>query len=59
MDASGNVKIWVNADLSINYPNSDQNEDDKNTGEETMVEKLVHIIAENTDRESEPEMTFL
>jgi hypothetical protein len=32
VDAAGNVKIWVNADLSINYPNSDHYEDDKNIG---------------------------
>ena len=59
VDATGSVKIWVNADLSINYPNSDHYDDDKNIGEERMVEKLVHIIAENTDRESEPELSFL
>lgn len=50
MDAWGNVKIWVNSDLSINYPTADRYEDDKNAGEEAMVERLIEVIAGNTDR---------
>lgn len=33
VDSMGNVKIWINSDLSINYPNSDHYGNDKNAGE--------------------------
>jgi len=44
VDAFGNVKIWINADLSMNYPNADNYEDDKNAGEEAMVDRLIRLI---------------
>ena len=47
------IKVWVNGDLSINYPNTLGKNIDAE-GQESMVEMLVNIIAENTDTESEP-----
>lgn len=52
IDVRGNVKIWINADLSINYPTAEHYEDDKNAGEEAMVDRLIRLVASNTDRES-------
>lgn len=51
MDEAGKVKIWVNGDLSINYPSS-QGADEQNKGEQEMVDKLIRIVAENTDADS-------
>lgn len=56
VDDYGNVKIWVNSDLSINFPNSQI--DCKQKGQEDMVEMIVQIIAANTDPETEPNHTF-
>jgi hypothetical protein len=58
VDEYGNVKIWVNSDLSINYPSNEGFIEYKQKGEEEMVESIVHIIAENTDPETEPELSF-
>lgn len=50
MDELGNVKIWVNADLSANYASSpDGYPEQKNKEEEIMVDALINIIANNTD----------
>lgn len=49
VDEQGNIKIWVNGDLSINYPNVEGHRED---GEQEMVDSLVDIIDENTDSET-------
>jgi hypothetical protein len=56
VDDSGNVKIWVNADLSINFPNS-HSEHSRNAPED-MVEAIVNIVASNTDPDTEPSPSF-
>ena len=56
IDSEGNIKVWVNPDLSINYPNFDSTE--QSYGEQQMVEQLVRIIAMNTDAETEPTVGF-
>jgi hypothetical protein len=33
VDGEGNIKVWVNPDLSINYPNGDSYIDEKSLGE--------------------------
>lgn len=58
VDDAGNLKIWVNADLSVNYPNQDDATDPKANGQEEMVDALVKIVAYNTDPETEPSPTF-
>ena len=58
VDEKGQIKVWVNGDLSINYPNT-LGKDVDAEGEESMVEMLVNIIADNTDADSEPEVKFL
>lgn len=58
MDEYGNVKIWVNSDLSINYPNNEGYIEYKQKGEEDMVDAIVNIIADNTDEETEPSPSF-
>ena len=40
------MKVWINADLSINYPDGEFNRD---RGPEVMVDAIVSIIAANTD----------
>ena len=42
------MKVWINGDLSINYPKN-LGQDSEGFGEEAMVERLVDIIADNTD----------
>lgn len=56
VDDRGNIKIWVNGDLSINYPNLEGQRGDER--EEDMVDMLINLIADNTDPETEPEPTF-
>ena len=48
VDEKGNVKVWVNGDLSINYP-AIIVENSENFGEHHMVEAIVNMIADNTD----------
>ena len=52
VDVEGNIKVWVNTDLSINYPNTDSESAERYCGEEDMVERLVFLVGDNTDRES-------
>jgi hypothetical protein len=48
------VKVWVNSDLSKNYPESEGvTSDSKDEG--NMVDDLLNIVWENTDEESEPQ----
>ena len=50
LDELGNVKTWMNADLSANYASSpDGYPEQKNKEEEIMVDALINIIANNTD----------
>ena len=51
VDEHGIVKIWINGDLSINYP-SVLGPEAPNFGEEEMVDMLMHIVADNTDQTS-------
>ena len=46
------MKVWVNADLAMNYPNIDSHGEERGLGQEDMVERLIEIVAENTDRDS-------
>lgn len=48
------MKVWVNSDLSKNYPESEGvTSDSKDEG--NMVDDLLNIVWENTDEESEPQ----
>ena len=59
VDELGNVKIWVNADLSANYASSpDGYQEQKNKEEEIMVDAIISIIANNTDPQTEPSPSF-
>lgn len=58
VDDNGTLKIWVNSDLSINYPTNEGFLDFKDKGEEEMVETLINMIAENTDSDTEPSPSF-
>ncbi len=58
VDEAGKVKIWVNGDLSINYPNT-HGQEIEGEGEEEMVDMLIKIITDNTDPDSEPEPKFI
>jgi hypothetical protein len=57
VDDFGNVKVWVNGDLSINYP-SIIVEDNQRMGQEEMVDAIINMIADNTDYETEPKPSF-
>jgi hypothetical protein len=58
VDEAGNVKVWINADLSINYPTNEGYNEHRENGQEGMVDTIVNIIAANTDPETEPTPTF-
>jgi hypothetical protein len=57
VDEKGAVKVWVNGDLSINYPNT-LGQDVETEGEESMVDMIIDLICDNTDVESEPQPRF-
>ena len=57
VDELGNVKVWVNGDLSINYP-SIIVEDNERMGQEEMVDAVINMIADNTDYDTEPKPSF-
>ena len=59
IDYQGKVKIWVNCDLSINYPNNEGVARREGEGEYQMVDGVIDIICENTDRETEPQLSFM
>ena len=40
VDHEGNIKVWVNHDLSLNFPNCDL-EENYQGGEQEMVQRLV------------------
>lgn len=48
------MKVWVNSDLSKNYPEPEETNSD-NKDEAHMVDELLNIIWENTDEDSEPQ----
>jgi hypothetical protein len=54
-DRVGRVKVWVNADLSCNYP--DSNEVGRRD-EVDMVEQLVKIVNEVADAEEMPSLSI-
>lgn len=58
VDHLGNLKIWVNADLSVNYPPNQGFVDYRQKGQEEMVDAIVAIVASNTDPETEPANSF-
>ena len=58
VDELGNLKIWVNADLSVNYPPNQGFVDYCQKGQEEMVDLIVAIVASNTDPETEPAISF-
>lgn len=58
VDQQGNLKVWVNADLSVNYPPSQAFADYRQKGQEEMVDAIVAIVASNTDPETEPAPSF-
>jgi hypothetical protein len=51
-DRAGKVKVWVNADLSCNYPDTDGNT--KHKDEVDMVEQLVRTVNQTIDPEEMP-----
>jgi vacuolar-type H+-ATPase subunit C/Vma6 len=48
VDEEGAVKVWVNSDLSINYPAIFM-DGEHNLAEEDMAEAVINLIADNTD----------
>ena len=52
----GVVKVWINSDLSKNFPNI-KNIDDNFTStksESKLINEILHIIMNNTDSTGEP-----
>lgn len=48
VDMDGHVKVWINADLSKNYPC--YGDDGMNLSYCDMVEEIIRIVTENTDK---------
>lgn len=62
IDENGKIRVWLNTDLSRNYPSQSQIEFKHQTEEEMeelMVDEIVKMITVNTDDSSEPEVRFI
>lgn len=57
-DRTGRVKVWVNADLSKNFPEGDSEGGRQQRDEVDMVEQLIAIIAATTDADDVPETSI-
>jgi hypothetical protein len=51
IDRTGKVKVWVNKDLSKNYPDCDSECEGLRRDETHMVRQLIDIVEDNTDPE--------
>jgi hypothetical protein len=50
INKQGEIKVWLNDDLSKNYPDLGFNERYR----KIMVQKIIEIIDTNTDQSSQP-----
>ena len=57
INEQGLVKVWLNRDLSKNYPEEypiEPQARDPDEEEDDMVEEIIKVISENTDPQCEP-----
>jgi hypothetical protein len=57
-DRSGKVKVWVNPDLSKNYPECDTECGHQQRDEVDMVEQLIAIVNNATDEDEQPDINI-
>ena len=54
-DHNGEVRVWINNDLSKNYAENGQLLYNENAmTEDDMVQEILQLVFENVDKESEP-----
>jgi hypothetical protein len=60
IDHEGEIRVWVNSDLSKNYPeaHSSDNVNSVLDEEEQMVEEIFQMVLDNADPTDEPDMKF-
>jgi hypothetical protein len=51
--------VWVNADLSRNYPDCDSEADFSRKDETNMVQQLIDMVVVNTDPEEQPPISLI
>lgn len=62
IDDAGNLKVWLNRDLSKNYPEEweiEPTNQSADENEEDMVSQIVAVVARNSDTELEPSPSFI
>ena len=59
LDRTGRVKVWVNADYSINYPESDSLYRSQRKSEAHMVQQFIQKVFCSIDKEENPPHTLM
>ena len=59
LDRTGRVKVWVNGDMSKNYPEGDGLYGSHRKNEVHMVQQLIEMIFSSIDKEEHPQHSLM